>query len=249
MKLVPPLWEPRALPPELPPGVAQVWRVRADVGEDEDARWRALLTAPERERLGRFHFAADARREAVGRGALRLLLGAHLGLPPEGVALAVEAKGKPVLAETPPARRIEFNVSHSGEWALLAFARGRRVGIDLERWREIEAGQILRDFFDPAEAEEWRQWPAAERPAAFFGAWTLKEAYLKALGAGLARPMKSFRVRVGPGTEPALVSCAEDDRAPEKWSLARLEVAPGYAAALAAENEISGVATFTLPRR
>lgn len=249
MELVPPPWEPRALPPELPAGTAQVWRVRTDTGEPEDAGWRALLPAPERDRLGRFHFAADAKREAVGRGALRFLLGAYLGIPPGEVAFGTEAKGKPVLAGTPADRRIEFNLSHSGEWALLAFARGRRLGVDLERWREIEAEQILGDFFHPDEVEEWKLWPVADRPAAFFGAWTLKEAYLKGLGAGLSKPMKSFRVRIGPGAAAALDWCAEDERAAERWSLLRLEVAPGYAAALAAENEISGVATFTLPRR
>jgi 4'-phosphopantetheinyl transferase len=248
MELVPPPWMPCAVPPALPAGRAHVWRVRADTGAPEDARWRALLAPAERERLDRFRFADDAKREAVSRGALRLLLGAYLGRPPGGVAFAAEAQGKPVLAGAPAGERIEFNVSHSGEWAVLAFARGRRLGIDVERWREIDAEQILRDFFRPEEAEEWRRHPEPERPAAFFGAWTLKEAYLKALGVGLARPMQSFRVRAGPGPA-ALVWCAEDAHAPERWSLARLDLAPGYSAALAAENEISGVASFTLARR
>jgi 4'-phosphopantetheinyl transferase len=249
MELVPPLWEPRTLPLELPAGMVHVWRVRADIPEVEENRWRMLLAGPEQERLGRFHFAADARREAVSRAALRLLLADYLDLPPGRIAFATEAKGKPYVAGTVTGRRVEFNVSHSGEWVLLAFARDRRVGIDVERWREIEAEQILRDFFLPEEVEEWRQWPEAERPAAFFNAWTLKEAYLKALGAGLAKPLRSFRVGIGPGAKPALVWCADDARAPEKWSLARLGVAPGYAAALAAENEIKGVASFTLPPR
>ena len=245
---MPPPRKPCARPPALPAGQAHVWRVRADTGAPEDVRWRALLAPAERERLDRFHFADDAKREAVSRGSLRLLLGAYLGRPPAEVAFAAEAQGKPVLAGSPAGGRIEFNVSHSGEWAVLAFARARRVGVDLERWREIETEQILGDFFRPEEAEEWRQQPAAERPAAFFAAWTLKEAYLKAPGVGLARPMQSFRVRAGPGPA-ALLWCAEDARAPERWSLARLDLAPGYSAALAAENEISGVASFTLPRR
>jgi 4'-phosphopantetheinyl transferase len=249
MELVPPLWEPRDCPPELPSGAAHVWRVRADVPEAEDDRWRRLLAGPERERLARFHFAADARREAVSRGALRILLGAYLGRPPDDVAFATEAKGKPVLAGAAAGARIEFNVSHSGEWVLLAFARGRRVGVDLERWRAIDAEQILRDFFLPEEVAEWLEWPAAARPAAFFRAWTLKEAYLKATGAGLSQPLRSFRVRLAPGAAPALAWGEGDDGAPERWSLASLEVAAGYSAALAAENRTDGVASFTLPPR
>ncbi len=249
MELVPPPWEPRTLPLELPAGVAHVWRVRADVPAEEENRWRMLLAGPEEERLGRFHFAADARREAVSRAALRLLLADYLDLAPGKIAFATEAKGKPYVAGSAPDRRIEFNVSHSGEWVLLAFARGRRVGIDVERWREIEAEQILRDFFLPEEVEEWRRWPEDRRPAAFFDAWTLKEAYLKGLGAGLSKPLRSFRVRLGPTEPPALTWCADDADAPQKWSLARLGVAPGYAAALAAESGIRRVASFTLPPR
>jgi 4'-phosphopantetheinyl transferase len=249
MELVPPLWEPRAIPLELPAGVAHVWRVRADIPAVEENRWRTLLAGPEQERLSRFHFAADARREAVGRAALRILLADYLDLPPGRIAFATESKGKPYVAGTTAGRRVEFNLSHSGEWVLLAFARGRRLGVDLERWREIEAEPILRDFFLPEEVDEWRQWPATERPAAFFSAWTLKEAYLKALGAGLSKPLRSFRVRIGPRGDPALTWCADDPLAPEKWSLARLEVAPGYGAALAVEKEIQRVESFTLPPR
>jgi phosphopantetheinyl transferase len=300
MEFVPPVWEPRAAAPDLPAGVAHVWRLRAAEGDAGQTRWRNLLSAGERERLGRFHFEADARREAASRGALRMLLGGYLGISSDAVAFAAELRGKPVLAahlrsgnascdaanpalaprlrslnasrdaanlalaarlrsrpasedatnaalvREDPAGSIEFNVSHSGDWVLLAFARGRRVGIDVEQWREIGAAKILGEFFQPEEAAEWALWPEPERAGAFFGAWTLKEAYLKALGAGFAKPLRSFRVRIAPGTAPALVACADDAQAPERWHLARLEMAPGYSAALATEREIERVFSYTL---
>jgi 4'-phosphopantetheinyl transferase len=249
MELEPPVWELRAAAPELPAGVAHLWRVRAGDAEAEDARWRELLDSRERERLARFRFAADARREAISRGALRELLGSYLGIPSREVAFTVGPQGKPAVTGAPAGRGIEFNVSHSGDWVLLAFARGGRVGIDIERWREIEAETILRDFFRPEEAEAWRLWPEADRLAAFFSIWTLKEAYVKALGAGLAKPLQSFHVRFGPAIDPTLAWCAEDPDAAERWRLTPLDVGAGYSAALASEREIGSVRTFTLPPR
>lgn len=244
MKLVGPAWEARAVAPELPDGAAHVWRVRADRPGTAAEAWGRLLLPAERERLGRFRLEADAQREAAGRGALRLLLGAYLGLDPLAVRVAPEPGGKPALAGGSPGPRIEFNVAHSGNWALLAFARGRRVGVDVEKWRDVPEAAALRDIFRPEELEAWARCPPAERPAAFFGAWTLKEAYAKGLGAGLALPLRSFRVPVAPGEEPATLGCAEGASSP--WDLLRLDVGPGYSAALAAERGIALVYAFAL---
>src|ERR1700691_4039903 len=125
MELVLPHWERRAAAPELPEGTAHLWRARADV---VDTAWRELLDSQERENVSRFRFVEDARRAVAARGALRLLLGAYLGIPAREVLLAAEPGGKPILAGPPERSRIEFNLSHSGDWVLLAFGRGGRVG-------------------------------------------------------------------------------------------------------------------------
>lgn len=243
MEWVPPNWEPRAPVPDLPRGIVHLWRVRADTG---DAAWREILDPRENERLSRFGSAEDASREAAGRGALRLLLGAYLGVPPLQVALLAEPSGKTTVAGQSGDHRIEFNLSHSGNWVLFAFARGGRVGIDVEQWKEIEFEEIAREVFTPEEMEEWMLWPVPHRPAAFFGAWTLKESYLKALGTGISKPPRSVRVRIAPATDPALIWCADDPAATERWSLSRLEMEPGYSAALTAERGINRGFSFTL---
>ncbi|HEX3728938.1 MAG TPA: 4'-phosphopantetheinyl transferase superfamily protein [Opitutaceae bacterium] len=237
----PSLWEPRAVPPELAEAEAHVWRTRVDW-----ARWEWHLLPEERRRLQRFRLAEDSAREATGRGVLRFLLGGYLGLRPPEVPLAAGPHGKPVLGPAAPAR-LEFNLSHSGAWVLVALARGGRVGVDLERERPVDEARIAREFFHPEEVAEWERQAEADRLAAFFRLWTLKEAYLKALGTGLSKPPGSFRVTgCSRAADAALLWCVEDPEAPRRWQVQRLEIDVGYAAALATERPIGPVRAFTL---
>jgi 4'-phosphopantetheinyl transferase len=78
---------------------------------------------------------------------------------------------------------VEFNLSHSGSRAWLAFARGREVGVDVEQIRNTLDYEVLAlRFFSPAEQKELTALGAAEKCRGFFRCWTRKEAYIKALG-------------------------------------------------------------------
>ena len=102
----------------------EVWQVELAAGE---AGWaEALLSADERERAARL-----TRPEPwiVARAALRTVLGARLGVPAAEVEFAAGPHGKPEL----PGARLRFNLSHSGERALIALADGVEVGVDVER--------------------------------------------------------------------------------------------------------------------
>jgi 4'-phosphopantetheinyl transferase len=244
MELVPPMWQPKLMADRLEAGGAHVWRVRSDAGCD---RWDELLSGPERERLERVRSRDDARRQAAGRGALRRLLGDYLGTAPGDIVLAAEPHGKPALAGPAGGRDLNFNVSHSGDWVLIAFARQSPVGVDIEKWRPVETAEIAGQIFMKEELLEWMRLPESARNEVFFDAWTLKEAYLKALGSGLSKDPRSFRMRVGsPGKKPELVWCADDAEAPHRWSFSRLDVAAGYSAALASRRVVERVFTYTL---
>ncbi len=208
-----------------------VWSVRAS----EAASLRALLSAEERERAARFRFEADADRFAAGRGALRVVLGHWLGLAPEAVRFGSLPNGKPVLAgHAEP----QFNVSHSGEWALIAVAHGRRVGVDVERVRDdADSGEIARRYFSANEADALGRLSAEAQPEAFFRCWTRKEAYIKARGDGLSFPLDQFDVAFAPGEPPALLANRVEPEEVGRWSLFDLSAAtPGYAVALAVEG-------------
>jgi len=141
------------------------------------------LSPGERERARRLKFARDRRRFVVARASLRERLGARLGCPAAEVEIAIGAHGKPFVAD---ARGLRFSLSHCDDLALIAFARGRDVGVDLEALRPVhEADAIAARLFPAAQYDAYAALGRDERIHALCSAWTRKEAYAKALGSGL----------------------------------------------------------------
>jgi 4'-phosphopantetheinyl transferase len=173
------------------------------------------LTPEESERASRFRLAADWERFVVGRGLLRETLAHHLKVAPRDLAFSYNRWGKPVMDAF---SGVEFNVAHAHEVLGLAFALGRRVGIDVE-WidRAIDALGLSKRFFTAEEAAHLRALDAPHRSAAFFRHWTRKEAFVKAQGEGLGRSL-----------EP-------DDTERAHWTSIEVPCADGYVANLCAE--------------
>ena len=157
------------------------------------------------------------------RAALREVLAAHAGVEAAAVRIDLapcvhcgEPHGKPYLAE-PGGRDLRFNLSHTKGLALIALARGREVGVDVEAMRSGRRTQAIAErHFTDAEADSIRTAPDPD--AAFYRLWTRKEAYLKATAAGYAAGLHSFE------------ALAPE---PPGWELADVDAGPGYAAALA----------------
>ncbi len=226
-------WGSEKSPPSLVPGEVHV--IAASLDELPSAARRAWLSADEVARAERFHFPRDRHRFAAGRGLLRGLLGRYLGLDPAELRFVYGPRGKPGLG--PEARDLRFNVSHSGGLALLAFVRGRHLGVDLERERPLpEAEEMAGRFFSPRESAELRRLPGADRPRAFFRCWTRKEAFIKATGEGLSRPLDAFDVTLAPGEPARLLRVEGEPGDPGRWWLRDLELAAGFAGALAVEG-------------
>ena len=218
---------------------AHVWRVALDQPPSRVAELRTLLSADERQRAERFAFPHLARRFAVGRGALRTILGRYLGRAPAEIRFRYGPRGKPALVETPNAP-LRFNLSHSHELAVCVVTRGREVGVDVE-WVErssVECDRIAAAFFSPAERAALGVLPESARTAAFFDCWTRKEAYLKARGDGLAIPLDAFDVSLAPGAPAALLAGRGPAADVGRWRLQALDAGPGYRAALAVEGAV-----------
>jgi len=173
------------------------------------------------------------------RIALRCLLGLYLQQHPAEVQIEIDAFGKPFIAAAADSW-LCFNLAHSGAYALVAIARERRIGVDIEQKREdIDHATLAKNFFAPEEREALAQLSPPSQLKAFFDCWTRKEAYLKATGSGLSTPLDSFVVSTMPGAPCALLKVAGDPRAASCWTLRDVPTAPGYAAAFAAEGAIS----------
>jgi len=209
----------------MPRRVEVTWIDMDASGAALSACWQAL-GADERERAGRFRFAADRRRFIVRRGALRALLAPRLGCPASAIRYSYNEFGKPSVAES----GIRFNVSHSHSIALYAIADGAEVGCDIERVDPgLDIEGIAERFFAPEEISMLQSLSGQLRRAGFFNCWTRKEAYLKCRGCGLSMSPASCVVSLVPG-EPAALLAGDDG-----FSLWSLETAPGYRAALAVE--------------
>ncbi len=164
-------------------------------------------------------------------------MGRYAGREPSAIAFRYGGWGKPGLDEARDGDGLQFNLSHSGDLALLAVARGRRLGIDVEAVRPMaDAGPIAARFFSPRECERFRRLPESEQLAAFFRCWTRKEAYMKATGAGMSMPLDQFDVTLSPGEPPALLRVEGLPDEPSRWSYRDLDPGPGYLAALAVEG-------------
>ncbi len=165
-----------------------------------------------------------------GRGPLRAVLAAYLGVPADRVALTDGAHGRPALAGGHDPS-LDFNWSHSGVHALVAVGRHVTPGIDLECLRpRPRALAIAERYFSVEEAATLVALPPAARSAAFLELWTAKEAVLKALGRGLAFGLDRLSI-AGTAERPSLLRLEGDDAA--AWQLRRLVIAPELVAALA----------------
>ncbi len=226
-------------PPDLvPPGERElhVWLVPLDPPAAEVDALRALLAPDEAAREARFRFERHRRRYAVGRGALRTLLGRYLGVVPRAVAFRYGPNDKPYLAlpGALPGGALEFNLSNSEELAVVAVAAGEEVGADVEWLRPMpDALAIAERFFSAAERRVLAAVPEALREQAFFRAWTRKEAYLKAVGTGITVPLDRFDVTLAPDEPPRMLAMEGDAERAAGWTLFHLEPAAGYLGAVA----------------
>jgi 4'-phosphopantetheinyl transferase len=214
-----------------------VWVIDLASQEDRNAHYYRLLSRDEVERAHRFHFERDRMHYTVARAAMRQILGRYTGQAPQEVVFAYGPKGKPELFTEGKECHIKFNLSHSAELAVLAVSQGMTVGVDIESIDPSFATQeIAERFFSVAEVNTLRALPASEKAEAFFSCWTRKEAYIKALGEGLAVPLNSFAVAFGPDVSPALLHVAGNPAEVLRWSIYDVETIKGYKAALVAEG-------------
>jgi len=221
-------------------GDVHVWYVDLAVAAGTVGRLAACLSEDERARASRFKFDRDARRFMVARSALRTLLGGYLGLAPRSVAFTYQLHGKPALDGVHAA--LGFNLSHSGEVAVVAAGWDRAVGVDVELHRPLPdlAGLAARSFA-PGERAVLDALPETDRPAAFFRCWTRKEAFIKATGQGLAQPLDAFVVSLAPDEPARFLDIDGDPGALARWTLHDLHPRVGYAGALVVEGAVRAV--------
>jgi len=241
-------WDSPSRQPKLESNDIHVWRVSLHAASIRVKKLFEMLANDEIDRASRFYFQRDRDCFVIVRGVLRILLSTYIQTPPEQIRFQYSARGKPSLALGQNDAKLDFNVSHSHELALLAFTRGRAVGIDLEYVRpDIVHEQVAERVFSAQEIASLRALSYGLQPAAFFNCWTRKEAFIKATGEGLSRPLDQFSVSLVPGEAARLLAIHGQLEELSKWFIQDLEPRPGYAAALVAQNPVKQIRCWEYP--
>ncbi len=199
------------------------------------------LSASEKLRASGFRSENHRLEYKLIRSTLRILLGEILNLPADLIPIAIDAYGKPFLNfnHSDP-ERLNFNISHSGRYCLLGFAWNRQIGVDIERMNDRYSRQeIARQYFSPLEIELLQNLNANQFNHGFYNCWTRKEAYIKAIGCGLNRPLSSFSVELRPDHPTRILDDSLNRDNAASWTLHDVTPClpnPEYKAALVVES-------------
>jgi len=215
-------WMNASGPETLPDGEVHVWRISSGTRE------RAI--------------------DEMSRRFLRLLLGRYTGTGSEQIRFLSGRYGKLSLDGGPDAHEIQFNLSHSGSTALVAVARGKRVGVDVERVRTTaRIDDIMAEFFSTEESAWIREIGGPARIQAFHSCWTRKEAVVKALGGSIMLLADKVIVSGPQDREARLLRMPSELGGPGEWRLLDLPVPAGYAAALCHQAPAAPVRLWAPP--
>ncbi len=176
------------------PNRIHLFFTRADEINDSDllARYRAVLSKDEIQKVDRYRFEKDRHLCLTARALLRYLLSEYTDLLPETFSFITNEYGKPSLVSDPSGQDIRFNLSHSSGMVVCGLALCHDIGVDVENpGRNVDLA-ISRRFFSEHEANQVDACPESRKTERFFDIWTLKEAYIKARGKGLSIPLDSF---------------------------------------------------------
>ncbi len=150
-----------------------------------------ILNSEEKARANRFYFDKHKRRFSTSRTAVRIILSRYLNIPPEQLEFTYNPQGKPSVINS---QKLQFNLSHTEDLALLAVGKNYSLGVDIERYSARPYEGIAEHLFSEQELQDLIKAPQALKAALFFHVWAQKEAFIKACGLGLSYPTKEFTV-------------------------------------------------------
>jgi len=227
---------PHAIPsgPAIAGANVDVWTIHLDVPETSVSAAQQFLSPDELVKANAFRNEQAQRNYIIAHAALRQILAGRLQTNPAEITFLNGPQGKPALAGT-LAGRLEFNLTHSGNLALVAVTSGAEVGIDVETMRAMpDALRLAERFCSATESDALSALPIGEQAASFLNLWTRKEAFVKANGLGIVNALTRFEVTMG--AEAKVKSIDGDPRLAAQWTLHSFQPAPCYIAAVAVRS-------------
>ncbi|MGC3976306.1 MAG: 4'-phosphopantetheinyl transferase superfamily protein [Nitrospira sp.] len=195
----------------------------------------AQLSGEERARAARFAFERDRQRFVLSHGLLRQLLSRYTHTQAGEIQFVTGRHGKPALAApSVSSDNLQFSLSHSGEYALVAVARGREIGVDVEVLNtNLACVKLAERFFAPPEAQAIAKLCGEAQQRLFYRLWTAKEAYLKGRGVGLSLGLERCEMVFDGESPHARVRPADSGTFDQAWQIQSLSLPDGLAGAVA----------------
>jgi 4'-phosphopantetheinyl transferase len=215
-----------------------VWRAFIHKTNIQSETLLETLSSDELSRAKQYHFEKDQRRFIITRVLLRNILGHYLRAKPSELRFQYTSHGKPALTTDNVRDSLRFNLSHSGEIALYAITRNRKIGIDVEHIRDnFDVRQIAQRFFSPEEIKSLDNIQEQKKPEVFFQYWTRKEAFIKATGKGVSFPMEQCDITSINGNVLSPVTLVGNNSEVPCWFAQDIFPGQGYVAAIAVEGD------------
>lgn len=203
-------------------------------------KYKALMTPDEHDRMARFVFEKDRRSFLLTRALVRTTLSRYAPVDPSAWRFTTNAHGRPEIVDRPDGvPDLRFNISHTNGLIACAVTIGREVGVDVEHVGRNLMHDIAGRHFAPSEVADLRKLPEEEQRLVFYDYWTLKEAYIKARGFGLALPLGDFAFKLNPPAPPTISfePAMKDD--PSTWQFLQEWPTPSHRLALAVRRDDS----------
>ena len=223
---------------------ADVWYLFPDAIRDPELLndyWN-ILSNDEISRGERFCFDRDRHRHLVTWALARTMLSSYADISPKAWEFGNNQYGRPHISGPVSAPNLRFNLSHTRNLIACIVAPEFDVGIDVEDCRRnISGPAIARRYFSAREVAAFERLTKNEQAAAFFEYWTLKEAYVKAVGRGISLGLARFSFELDdrslrvddPERRPPRISFDGLNDDPATWQFAQYKPTPHHAMAIA----------------
>ena len=202
------------------------------------------LRPEEQAEAARFRLEKDRLTFVLGRLLVHRYLAQQGASPPGGWHIVRTAHGKPFVKPAPGYPVPTFNISHTAGAVMAAFATDREIGLDVESMHhQVSVEELAQSYFAAAENTLLLSFSGSKRRETFYKLWTLKEAYLKAMGRGLPAGLSHFSFRLDP---PAISFSSTTDDRPDLWFFIQDQLTPALHFALAARRLPSEELSYVL---
>ncbi|HET6346902.1 MAG TPA: 4'-phosphopantetheinyl transferase superfamily protein [Myxococcota bacterium] len=197
------------------------------------AACEALLLPDERQQWRRFLVAHAAESYLLTRAMMRTVLSRYAPVAPLAWTFRRNAHGRPEISGPTLDLPLRFNLSNTRGLVVCGVTAGWDLGVDVENLDRKPSIEVADNHFAPEEVRALRSLPREAQSERFLTYWTLKEAYIKARGLGLAIPLQDFALTLSATAAPTVAFSGSLNDDPAAWQFGLAAPAPRYLAAVA----------------